>query len=394
MAKWEREALNKYPLRPFLYFRFLDDIFMIWTYSEEQFWELFNVMNSHHPSIKLKATVSETSVNFLDTTVFKYIFDKTLLCTKVFFKPTDTHALLHKSSFHPKTTFRGIIKSQILRFNRICSLVNDSNDACALLFKALQKRNYSKRMLRQIRTEILNETASANRVGQELAMPGNSNWGNRKCALSFACLTCKATRTCENFISGRTKLSYPINSNLGCSADNMVYLISCLCCPMQYVGQTERALRYRFCEHRRAMIRRDDSNAVAKHFIHYHPDYIISDNDIPVIITPIEKILDQGSKDANKAKRLDREQFWIDTLVTYVPYGMNEDAMSIKDRNEKKGIIPFIVPFCKTGREAANIAKKYFTKIQEKLEDIFDQRIIIAYQKHKNLKDILVSTKV
>ena len=125
MAKWEKEALDKYPLRPLLYLRYLDDIFIIWTHSKQQFYEFLEVLNSHHPSIRLKDTVSDTSVDFLDTTVFKYIHDKNMLCIKVYFKPTDTHALLHKDSFHPKATFSGIIKSQILRFSKICTLTND-----------------------------------------------------------------------------------------------------------------------------------------------------------------------------------------------------------------------------------------------------------------------------
>ena len=37
MAKWEKEALAKYPLQPLLYCRFLDDIFMIWTHGVEKF---------------------------------------------------------------------------------------------------------------------------------------------------------------------------------------------------------------------------------------------------------------------------------------------------------------------------------------------------------------------
>ena len=39
----------------------------------------------------------------------------------MYFKPTDIHQLLDKTSFHPKHTFSGILKSQITRFYRICS---------------------------------------------------------------------------------------------------------------------------------------------------------------------------------------------------------------------------------------------------------------------------------
>ncbi|KAE8277680.1 hypothetical protein D5F01_LYC24312 [Larimichthys crocea] len=79
----------------------------------------------------------------------------TRLHTKVYFKTTDTHALLHKNSYHPKHTFRGIIKSQIIRFHRICSQQSDFNKATSLLFKALRNRAYSKRFLRQIKNSTL-----------------------------------------------------------------------------------------------------------------------------------------------------------------------------------------------------------------------------------------------
>ena len=59
------------------------------------------------------------SVNFLDVTISKGVDPAHVgkLVTKVYFKPTDTHALLHKASFHPQHTFRGIVKSQLIRFH-------------------------------------------------------------------------------------------------------------------------------------------------------------------------------------------------------------------------------------------------------------------------------------
>lgn len=60
--------------------------------------------------------------------------------TKVYFKPTDCHALLHKSSYHPKHTFKGIIKSQIIRFYRISSKESDLQDSISVLFRSLRKR--------------------------------------------------------------------------------------------------------------------------------------------------------------------------------------------------------------------------------------------------------------
>ena len=91
---------------------------MIWEHSEESFHEFVNLLNSHHPSVTVKAGLDKQSINFLDTTVFKgnRFTSDGILYTKVYFKPTDTLELLHKNSYHPPHTFPGIIKSQILSF--------------------------------------------------------------------------------------------------------------------------------------------------------------------------------------------------------------------------------------------------------------------------------------
>ena len=132
MAQWEKEALAKCTKQPLCYFRFLDDIFIIWPHSKQDFEDFLNILTSHHTNIKLTTTMSENSVSFLDVTIFKgkKCLEKGRLDTKVFFKSTDTHELLHKKSYHPPHTFKGIIKSQILRFKRICSNQEDFEHAC------------------------------------------------------------------------------------------------------------------------------------------------------------------------------------------------------------------------------------------------------------------------
>ena len=44
MAKWKKVTLSKCPLKPSCYFRFLDDIFIIWENSEDEFWHFFDIL--------------------------------------------------------------------------------------------------------------------------------------------------------------------------------------------------------------------------------------------------------------------------------------------------------------------------------------------------------------
>lgn len=87
----------------------------------EDFKEFVDILNKHDSSITLNYITEKNTIDFLDTTVYKRpTFNQTnKLDIKVFFKETDTNAILFKSSFHPKHTFKGLVKSQLLRFHRI-----------------------------------------------------------------------------------------------------------------------------------------------------------------------------------------------------------------------------------------------------------------------------------
>ena len=124
MAEWEEKALEKCVLKPSVYWRFLDDIFMIWEHSKEDFYKFVKILNTHHPSITVKAELSSESKHFSDTVAYKgKRFKETgTFDTKVYFKPTDTLELLHKKSHHPNHTFKGLIKAAKLvktSFNKL-----------------------------------------------------------------------------------------------------------------------------------------------------------------------------------------------------------------------------------------------------------------------------------
>jgi len=159
MAALEKQALNKCEKQPSLYLRYLDDIFLIWPHSIEDFNQFLQIFNNEHTSINFKANIQPHTIEFLDVLVFKgENFNKNhLLDTKVFFKETDSHSLLHKSSFHPKHVFSGLVKSQLIRFARICVHRRDFDEACHTLFTSLKNRYYSNRFLRHIKNSIVHE---------------------------------------------------------------------------------------------------------------------------------------------------------------------------------------------------------------------------------------------
>ncbi|KAM3619804.1 uncharacterized protein V6R79_013742 [Siganus canaliculatus] len=77
MSIWEEEALQKFPLKPLFYYRFLDDIIGIWEHGQDKFQQFIQTLNNHHDSINLKYEFNHDQINFLDTTIFTQSINST-----------------------------------------------------------------------------------------------------------------------------------------------------------------------------------------------------------------------------------------------------------------------------------------------------------------------------
>ena len=122
--------------------------------------------------------------------------------------------------------------------------------------------------------------------------------------------------TCRYITDGRTNYTFSatgemrtIHDHIDCNSKNLIYMIHCLCCNKQYVGEMKRRLKDRFNEHRRPVDRPTPSSrptAVSDHFLsHNH-----SPNDIELI--PLELI------------HSSREAYLIEKGQTLEPKGINK----------------------------------------------------------------------
>lgn len=379
MANWEKEALSKCAKQPLVYLRYLDDIFIIWTHSEADFQEFFETLNSQSASIKLKATIHPSQIDFLDVTIFKgaRFSNTSILDSKVYFKPTDTHELLHKASFHPKHTFAGIIKSQILRFHRICNNESDFHAACNILFKALQSRHYSNRFLRGIKSQTLQE------INEKMRLQGPQNGQIGPCG-GKVCKTCKFIPKTNFFLNGTQKFRF--NQNLNCNSKNVIYLIVCSHCDRKYVGETGNTVRERFNGHRRD-VKNDIKTNVADHFF----PLFGCEFETKCVLYPLEQIPTTGCETEDKQKRLERENYWIRKLHTYPPWGLNTGYDAYKDDP-----LPFVIKFSSASREASRAIRNIYLELQQEFiqYSIFPKKFITAYQRNKSMKDLLCSSLV
>lgn len=165
LRKFDHEAKYGFRIKPKIYWRYLDDLYLIWPGTKTELQEYQEFLNSIIPGITVTLIAKSNINEFLDTRTYKYTTpdNKCLLKTKIYFKPTDTHQLLHKHSYHPKHTFKGLLKSQFIRFKRISSFKIEYDEASNILKRTLTKRGYSSRFFRKIKLEVWQDTNSANR---------------------------------------------------------------------------------------------------------------------------------------------------------------------------------------------------------------------------------------
>ena len=118
MDKLETNFLDKENLKPWVWLRYIDDIFFVWTHGEELLHDLLKRLNEFHPSLKFTYEYSKQQINFLDVVAGK---EGDKFVTDLYCKATDCHQYLHYNSCHPDHMKKSSIYSQGLRIKRLCS---------------------------------------------------------------------------------------------------------------------------------------------------------------------------------------------------------------------------------------------------------------------------------
>ena len=299
MPEPEEKMIKESEHKPYLWKRYIDDIFFLWEHGENKLKSFLDKINKVHPTIKFTAEWSKTSINFLDVTVSLV---EGVIEIDLYVKPTESHQYLQSSlcrSFHCK---KGIPYSQALRLNRIFSETNSFDKHCNNLERFLLERGYRSKLVqkeilraRKIpRKELLDKEKSQGndskltfsvrycpvfrhlksqltelrvilaydevykKVFPEVPIIVFKNNKNLKLHLMRAalpdinevdrCEPCGGKRSpcqlCSNIKNTRTFKSkhsnevYQIKKNFNCNSKMIVYLIECRVCGKQYNGST------------------------------------------------------------------------------------------------------------------------------------------------------------
>ena len=146
------------------YLRFIDDIFMVWTKSENQYKFFRNEINKKHHFIKFDFKFSKEEIEFLDTLVHKEHSNR--LQTTLYKKPTDRQNYLHARSAYPLSLKKSICYSQALSIKCVCSTFEEykkhSNDLVKRFVEKGYKENIIRNQIEKVdsleRSTLLNKT--------------------------------------------------------------------------------------------------------------------------------------------------------------------------------------------------------------------------------------------
>ena len=395
MHNLELQLLNLAPVKRYLWLRYTDDIFMIWTAGEQSLLEFLQWINQFHDNIKFTWDWSKRTINYPDVQI---INSNGVIETDLYTKPTDKHQYLFHTSCHPKGVKQSIPYAQALRIRRICSTLVAFENREPALQKHLVNRGYNETLVRgQIhrarmldRNELFAPRQGTTRKRVPFVVtyhPGIANIGgilkelhpllslsNRckqaiqdlpmtafrrpkslkeylvraklrpldqetedtriihKCA-SRRCDVCNYLIVGERFSRYTTSTRYTINRGLDCNSRNVVHLISCKVCGFQYVGFTTTKFRLRFNNHKSRLRAHSRTSAVDKESddLVYRHFYSHGHHGLPDV--SIQLIDKVNDKDDLLAK----EGHWVYRLHSLKPDGLNESDFFFGHNRGERG---------------------------------------------------------
>ena len=388
MGKIETELLKEFEeesgLKPTLWLRFLDDIFIVWPHGPEKLKEFIDFMQKFGERQRMKTKLKFTfetgsSVPFLDTMVS---IDGNKLKTALYSKPTDAHLYLRSDSCHPKSCTKGLVKGEMLRARRICTKEADFIEAADKMKGHFMRRGFEQSAIERTIGEVLSmprEDALTYKKKESnirvpcvltyhprLRMMGKVLQKNFKLLQSNERLekafpeppmiafkrlknlrdilvhtgsrpvqqgvkTChdKRCKCCKNL---QEKSEFEVNGkkhcvkNGGtCDTENIIYGLRCKLCDKWYIGESSLRLRSRLNGHRAATVRLGEGKLLNTQMNDTGAaEHFVQEGHN--FEQDLELYLLESGKWKSAVERKKRESYYICKYSTLEPAGLNKTA--------------------------------------------------------------------
>ena len=152
-----------------------------------------------------------------------------------------------------------------------------------------------------------------NKVVRKNTKQAKQSGNSSPCLLRLNNLCCKEVKQTKTF--HRTKEAFQIFRNLTCESENLIYLLQCRICQLQYVGKSETPFNIHLNNHRKDA-KLGASILTCKHFSEQNHNF-----QQHAEFTLIEQIKKQGTAEETRTLPKRRENFWVFKLKTYIEMG-------------------------------------------------------------------------
>lgn len=146
MAHFEENNILNQELKPLLYRRYIDDIFIVWSHGPEELQTLFRHANRAHHTIKFTIESSTETIHFLDLTLS---LTNNRIETTTYFKPTNNFSYIPGNSFTPPSIFKGVFTGETIRMLRNNSTETNYHEQSEQLRQHFTNRHYPQHLLNQ-----------------------------------------------------------------------------------------------------------------------------------------------------------------------------------------------------------------------------------------------------
>ncbi|KAJ0060014.1 hypothetical protein NL108_018667 [Boleophthalmus pectinirostris] len=362
--------------------RYIDDVILLWSGSEQELLQFHSYLNNTNVNIKLSLDYSLSEIHFLDLNIYKDL-DGDLHST-IFRKLTDRNTILKADSFHPPWLLQNIPYGQFQRLRRICDTESNFEKNAQDMSCRFKNRGYTDSTLSLAynrakslnREELLTQKpkknvstnqvyfvteygTEANRIKQIIkqnwsilrsdstlrdALPETPTITFRKAPTlsdrlvnsylpplkqktwldtKAGCYRCGNCTFCEHV--QQTNLFMDINSGQSFYIRTLIncnttYVVYRLECPCGrfYVGRTKRKLKNRLAEHKQATRTYNPLYPMAVHYKEANHGSCKS-----LKVCAIEHIKETIRGGDRLKKLLQRETYWIYTLKATQFPGLN-----------------------------------------------------------------------
>ena len=111
-----------------------------------------------------------------------------------------------------------------------------------------------------------------------------------------------------------------VSMNFSCHSKNVIYLITCTKCEVQYVGLTRQKIKERIAQH----IRHIKNNSLSTYLVQHFNN---NDHSISNLIVKIIDYLPETKDNVNEL--FDLENYWMRTLNSIYPFGLNNNVKGL-----------------------------------------------------------------